>query len=186
MMTTMISDQTDNDNDVNGTVVPDNGASSGRATTRQYVPGRHRETGCDNLSLSSNSILLPETTSSDQRFPTKRSVRFENIKINTLNINTLSCDVKLANSIQEAKNLNIDILALQETRRVGSGTIEFDSGDIKGWQFIWSGHKQKLEAGVAFILAPHVKLVDKHTYLDARILTVRVIVHELCLSLTCC
>ena len=136
MMTKMISEQTDKDNDVNGTVVQDDGASSGRATTRQYVLGRHRETGCDNLSLSSNSILLPETTSTDQRFPTKRSVRFENIKINTLNINTLSCDVKLANSIQEAKNLNIDILALQETRRVGSGTIEFDSGDINGWQFV--------------------------------------------------
>ena len=39
MMIKMISDETDNDNDVNGTVVQDSGASSGRVTTRQYVPG---------------------------------------------------------------------------------------------------------------------------------------------------
>ena len=45
--------------------------------------------------------------------------------------------------------------------------------------------KQKLEAGVAFILAPHVTLVEEHLHYDARILSVRVIVHGLCLSLTC-
>ena len=185
MMITMISDQTDNTNDVNGTIANGVGASSGRDTTCQYVPGRHHETGCDNSSLSSNSILLPETTSSDRRFPTNTSVRFENINISTLNIRTLSCDIKLANSIQEARKQNIDILALQETRRLGHDTLDFDSGDIKGWQFVWSGFKRKLEAGVAFILAPHVKLVDSHVHYEARILSVRVIIHGLCLTLTC-
>ena len=58
MMTKMISEQTDKDNDVNGTVVQDNGASSGRVTTRQYVPGRHRETGCGNISLDKKFLLL--------------------------------------------------------------------------------------------------------------------------------
>ena len=181
----MISDQTDYDNDVNGTVVQDNGASSGRVTTRQYVPGRHHETGCDSLSLSSITSLSHETTSSDRSFPSLTPVRFENINIATLNINTLSNDIKLANSVQEAKNLGIDILALQETRRVGKGTLEFDNGDINGWKFVWSGFKRKLEAGVAFILAPHVTLVDEHPHYDARILSVRVIIHGLCLSLTC-
>ena len=134
------------------------------------------------MSLSSNSIMLHETTSSDRSFP---YVRFENINIATLNINTLSCDIKLANSVQEAKNLGIDILALQETRRTGSGSLDFDSGDINGWQLVWSGYKRKLEAGVAFILAPHVTLVDKYFHYDARILSVRVIIHGLCLTLTC-
>ena len=92
MMIKMISDETDNDNDVNGTVVQDIGASSGRVTTRQYVPGRHRETGCDSLSLSSNHQLL-ETTSSDRSFRKKLPVRFVNINISTLNINTLTCDI---------------------------------------------------------------------------------------------
>jgi len=126
--------------------------------------------------------MLHETTSSDRSFP---YVRFENINIATLNINTLTCDIKLANSVQEAKNLGIDILALQETRRTGSDSFEFNSGDINGWQFVWSGYKRKLEAGVAFILAPHVTLVDKYFHYDARILSVRVIIHGLCLTLTC-
>ena len=188
MMTKMISDQTDNDNDVNGTVVQDSGASSGGVTTRQYVPGRHHETGCDSLSLSSNHQLL-ETTSSDRSFRKKLNVRFVNINISTLNINTLTCDIKLANAVQEAKKLHLDILALQEVRRTGKGkplVFDSDSGEIEGWQFVWSGFERKREAGVAFILAPHVKLVDTHYHYAARILSVRVIVHGLYLSLTCC
>ena len=142
-------------------------------------------TGCDSLSLSSDSNLLLETTSSDRSFSTKPPVRFENINIATQNIRTLSCDVKLANSILEAKKLHLDVLALQEVRRHGTGTLEFDSGDIKGWQFVWSGFKRKSEAGVAFILAPHVKLIESHVHYDARILSVRVIIYGLCLTLTC-
>ena len=68
---------------------------------------------------------------------------------------------------------------------MGSGTLDFKSDNIEGWQFVWSGFKRKLEAGVAFILAPHVKLVDSHVHYDARILSVRVIIHGLCLTLTC-
>ena len=142
-------------------------------------------TGCDNSSLSSR--MLPETTSSDLRFPNKNNlVRYENISISTLNIRTLSCDVKLANTVQEAKNLGIDILALQEVRRRGDDDFTFESKGIEGWQFVWSGFKRKLEAGVAFILAPHVKLIGTHFHYTARILSVRVIIHGLCLSLTCC
>ena len=71
-------------------------------------------TGCDNSSLSSR--MLPETTSSDLRFPKNNLIKYEKISISTLNIRTLSCDIKLANAIQEAKNLGIDVLALQEVR----------------------------------------------------------------------
>ena len=90
----MISDQTDYENDVNGTVVHDNEASSGRVATRQYVPGRHHETGCDSLSLSSNNIKSHETTSYDPRFSSKNNkiktdVNFTDINISTLNITDL-------------------------------------------------------------------------------------------------
>ena len=94
--------------------------------------------------------------------------------------------IKLANAVQEAKNLGIDVLALQEVRRRGDDEFTFDSKGIEGWQFVWSGFKRKLEAGVAFILAPHVKLIGSHFHYNARILSVRVIIHGLCLSLTCC
>ena len=161
------------------------GYQGSRPSVRRQAEVEKYVTGCDSLSLSSNSTMSQETTSSDRSFPSKTPVRFENINISTLNIRTLSCDIKLANSVQEAKNLNIDILALQETRRLGNGTLDFDSGDINGWQFVWSGFKRKLEAGVAFILAPHVQLVDSHVHYDARILSVRVIIYGLCLTLTC-
>ena len=141
-------------------------------------------TGCDNSSLSSR--MLPETTSSDLRFPKNNLIKYEKISISTLNIRTLSCDIKLANAVQEAKNLGIDVLALQEVRRRGDDEFTFDSEGIEGWQFVWSGFKRKLEAGVAFILAPHVKLIGSHFHYNARILSVRVIIHGLCLSLTCC
>ena len=55
-------------------------------------------------------------------------------------IRTLSCYVKLANSFLEAMILHLDVLALQEVRCHGTGTVEFDNGDIKGWQFVWSGN----------------------------------------------
>ena len=97
----------------------------------------------------------------------------------------LICDVKLANSILEGKILHLYVLALQEVRRHGTGTFEFDSGDIKGWQFVWSSFKRKSEAGVALILAPRVKLIESHVHYDARILSVRVIIYGLCLTLTC-
>ena len=64
----MISDETDNHNDVNGAGAFGKGTSSGRVATNQYAPGRYRDTGCDNLSLSSNSNLLQETESSDLSF----------------------------------------------------------------------------------------------------------------------
>ena len=163
-------------------------------------PGRaieaNRAAGCDNLSLSSSNTKLLETQLSNNRVSNKnktihgkhrqKNINFNTINIATQNVCTLSCDIKLVNSIQEAKNLNIDILALQETRRPGSGHNILDTESLAGWQFIWSGLKQKAEQGVAFILAPHVQLIDEpHIHLDARIITVRVIVYGLCLALTC-
>ena len=162
------------------------GYQGSRPSVRGQAEVEKYATGCDSLSLSSKNTRLQETTSLDRSFSRKIShVRFENINIATLNIRTLLCDIKFANTIQEAKNLNLDVLALQEVRRNGTGSFELDSDGIKGWQFVWSGFKRKAEAGVAFILAPHVKLVDTHVHYDARIMSVRVIIYGLCLTLTC-
>ena len=62
-------------------------------------------------------------------------------------------------------------MALQEVRRVGADSMVFSSESLEGWQFVWCGYKRKAEAGVAFILAPHVQLIDKQFHLDARILS---------------
>ena len=94
-----------------------------------------------------------------------------NIRISTLNIQTLQCDMKLAGVVKSAQSLGIDILALQEVRRRGAGVSEFDDESIKGWQLVWSGFKIKAEAGVALLLAPHINLVDHQIHQEARILT---------------
>ena len=168
------------------------GEQGARPSVRRQAEVEKYATGCDRLSLSSkNTIMSHETTSSDRSFSIKscskqnKAVKYVNINISTLNIRTLSCDIKLANSIQEAKKLNLDILALQEVRRCGSGTIGFDCESLLGWQFVWSGYKSKSRDGVGFIFAPHVKLVDTQIHLEARILSVRVVVHGLFLTLTC-
>ena len=169
------------------------GASSGRVATNQYAPGRYRDTGCDSLSLSSKKLQKTNALDqkSDHRFSKKlvkqkynMPTTFENIKIATLNVRTLLCDIKLANSVLAAKKLNVDILALQEVRRKGDGLFEFNEESLKGWKFVWFGYKSKSEAGVAFILAPHVNLVDSHFHLLGRIMSIRIIIHGMCLAIT--
>ena len=107
----MLSDQTDYTNSVKGTGLSDEGISLGREAITQYAPGRHRETGCDNLSLSSSKIKSQETQPSNCRFSnnnnkkiSKKKLNFNTINIATQNVRTLGCDVKFANTIQEDKN----------------------------------------------------------------------------------
>ena len=64
------------------------------------------------------------------------------------------------------KIYTLDILALQEVRRNGDGYLELESEGIMGCKFVWSGFKRKSEAGVAFILAPHVKFIESHIHYD--------------------
>ena len=120
--------------------------------------------------LAVTVCLCPPIPTLDRSFSTIPPVTFENINIATQNIKTLSCDVKLANSILEAKILHLDVLALQEVRHHETGTVESDSGDIKSWQFVWSGFKPKSEAGVALVLAPHVKLIESHVHFISKVL----------------
>ena len=47
---------------------------------------------------------------------------------------------------------------------------------LKGWQFIWSGHKRKREHGVGILLAPHVKLENHQEHLPARIISATICV----------
>ena len=178
MMTTMFSDQTDKDNDVNGTVVQDNGASSGRVTTRQYVPGRHPETGCGNMSMPSKHP--PRHTYSPTIY---QSTMF---RIGTINVQTANDELKLAEYVIHVKNLQHDVCLFQETHMTGKDEIEFDDPVLKGWKFIYSGFKKKAQAGVGIALAPHVKLEDVMHVEAGRILGVRVLVNGIKLSIFCC
>ena len=79
---------------------------------------------------------------------------YKNIRVATINVITLQDDIKLTTCIQTARECKIDITAMQEVRRTGSGCMTFDDESLKNWQFIWGGHKQKKVHGVAIILAP--------------------------------
>ena len=103
---------------MNGTVVQDSGASSGRVTTRQYVPGRHRETGCGNMSMPSKH-LSRHTYSSTIYQSTK-------FRIGTINVQTANDELKLAEYVLHVKNLQHDVCLFQETHMTGEDEIEFD------------------------------------------------------------
>ncbi len=55
-------------------------------------------------------------------------------------------------------------------RRTSTGLITFDDESLKGWQFVWSGHKRKHEHGVGILLAPHVKIEQYQEHLPGRII----------------
>ena len=150
-------------------------------------------TGCDSLSLSSrklqeanvldqynNQYLLNKTATHNN----SKNSNFNHLKIATLNKRTLICDIKLANAVQSAQSLGLDIFALQEVRRSGDGHITFSSESLNGWQFIWLGFKFKHEAGVGFILAPHVKVINIINNMPGRIISIQIVVNCLRLNVT--
>ena len=81
----------------------------------------------------------------------KKVRHYNDIRIATINVTTLWEDMKLAMVVKAAIDLNIDILAIQEVRRISSGYSIFDDGSLKGWRWVWSGHKRKHEQYVSKI-----------------------------------
>ena len=85
---------------------------SGRDTTCQYVPGRHRETGCGKMSMPSKHRyrhLYSSTITQSARF-----------RIGTINVQTAKDELKLAEYILHVKNINHDVCLFQETHKTGS------------------------------------------------------------------
>ena len=76
----------------------------------------------------------------------------------------------------EHAECGMDIISMQEVRRTGTGLTTFDDSSLKGWQFVWEGHKRKKEHGVGILLAPHIQIQLYDIHLQARILSVRAIV----------
>ena len=106
-----------------------------------------------------------------------------NISISTINVRTLQDDIKLATVIKSAGLLGIDVLCMQEVRHTSTGKFVFDDESLKGWQLIWSGHKQKKEHGVGLLLAPHVKLESYQEHMPARIISATINVKGMRLSI---
>ena len=67
-------------------------------------------TGCDGLSPFTRNGTRTQIKS------TKSKLSYSDIKIATINVQTLDDDMKLTSVIQAAEKCKIDVLAMQETR----------------------------------------------------------------------
>ena len=132
-----------------------------------------------NKSNSKNNINNNINNNSNSNKNSRKSsnnIQFNNIRIATINVRTAQDDIKLATIVKSASDLGIDILATQEVRRTSYGVLTFEDESLKGWQFIWSGHKRKREHGVGILLAPLVKLENHQEHLPARIISATICV----------
>ena len=127
-------------------------------------------TGCNGLSPLSRRTGT-RFQSNTAAVPPSRKIQYSTVKTATINVRTLQDDIKLACIIKAAQDLQIDILCMQETRRLGFGSISFQDESLHGWQLIWSGMKRKKMYGVAILLAPHVHLEKYTEHLPCRIIS---------------
>ena len=143
-------------NDVNGARTARKGSSSGKGQ-RQADLGRyhakpclqsHDERGCDGLSPSTS---LNGTRKSTDKKTSKKMSSTPNIRIATINVRTCQGNLKLAQVVKAASQLNIDILAIQEARRLYHGYVTLNDKSIFGWLLVKPQH------GAGILLAPHLK-----------------------------
>ena len=106
-------------------------------------------------------------------------------RLGTINVRTCKCESKLADCVTQCKNLAQDIECMQETRIRGEGEIKFDDRVLKDWHVIYNG-MSIARAGVAIVMAPHVRLMDVEHIMEGRITMIRVKVHGVKLAIYSC
>lgn len=65
---------------------------------------------------------------------------------------------------------------MQEVQQKGEGELCFSDPILDGWKIIYNGLKTA-RAGVAMVLAPHVRLLDVNHVVEGWMTTIRVTVH---------
>lgn len=145
------------------------------------------------MALVVSDVCLPGlienmTENSSTRYQTsKRSQKPKvdpvNIRIGTLNVETLLCDITQANYVQAVRDLKIYLLEVQGVRRAGDGTIKFED-ELEGWKFVYHGQKCSGNYGVGFICSPEVEIVEVHPHWNGRILSIRAKVHDMRIAAT--
>ena len=106
-------------------------------------------------------------------------------RLGTINVRICKCESKLADCVTQCKNLAQDIVCMQETRIRGEGEIKFDDRVLKDWHVIYNG-MSIARAGVAIVMAPHVRLMDVEHIMEGRITMIRVKVHGVKLAIYSC
>ena len=120
-------------------------------------------TGLETAPKSSNRLASRTNKTREPR------PKFQNFRLATLNIETLPCDIELANYVEAACDLGLYIFALQEVRRAGDETLCFDGTDLESVPSI----------------SPDVELVEIHPHWNGRLLYIRVVVAGMKVAMTC-
>ena len=83
--------------------------------------------------------------------------------IGQLNVQTCSDDIRLDLAIKECSRANLDIICLQEVRKLNTGSIVHC-----GYSFYWCGLKRFKRSGVAIAIqnCPYIKIENVLLMLD--------------------
>ena len=147
-----------NTNDVKGARTNRKGSSSGNGQ-RQADQGRyhaksclvsHQERGCDDLSSSTSRscTTTAERVKNGKKMEAgysrkKKEENKVNIRIATINVQTCQDDMKLADIVKAASDLNIDVLALQEARKCGKDEFTFQDDTMLAHCMEWTPKKER-------------------------------------------
>ena len=93
-------------------------------------------------------------------------------RLGTINVHTCKCESKLADCVTQFKNLEQD-MCMQLSRMRGEGEIRFDDPVLNGWHVVYNG-MSIARAGVAIVMAPHIRLVDIEHIMEGKMTMVRV------------
>lgn len=71
----------------------------------------------------------------------------------SINVRTSASDEQLLYHLRTVSTANVQVLCMQETRRLGYGVREIpivrDDGRTDVWEIHWQGHRSKKEHGIA-------------------------------------
>lgn len=120
-----------------------------------------------------------------QRSKKFQTTRYHLTRFSSINVRTAGKQSTLAQHVITIKELGHDIACLQETRIPGQGGVVFEEEALKGWKVFHNGVKTA-KHGVGIVTAPHVDIKDVAHHLDGRIMSLRVVIHGVKVTVVCC
>lgn len=108
-----------------------------------------------------------------------KAKEYRHWKFATINVQTLREDGKAYEVVKAVHNANLDVVGLQEVKRLNYGEATFNiSGDK--YQLFWQGPKVKRFAGVGLIIkiCPYIQIEDIET-ISPRLIIARLKIHNL-------
>ena len=124
--------------------------------------------------------------SSKKRKRSRLAHEFQEWKLGTCNISTGRDDFRVDNAIAQVSKAKLLICGFQEVRRLGAESKLLSHGDDK-YEFHWSGHARKREAGVgiAIKITPGLEIGEIKP-ISARLMTAELDIFGLSVKIAVC